>query len=148
MKLGHSQSRPRPADQARRQAAFTLLEVMIAIGIFFMAIFSILQLTSQSLQQARALQRAQVDIGSLAAEASLTNRLEEGTMNGTFGEQFANYSWTRTTTLITNGLYQLDFTVFWSLDKKPAESHLSIMLYRPDSTARFSPTAPGARRQF
>src|SRR6184192_2466516 len=58
--------------------AFTLLEVMIAVSIFFMATFSILALVSRCLAQARALQPMQVDANMVAAELSLTNRLEEG----------------------------------------------------------------------
>ncbi len=123
---------------ARETRAFTLFEVMIAIGIFFIAIFAILKLTSQSLQQARSLQRQQVDIGSLAAESSLTNRLEEGVESGSFGDQYGNYSWTKVTTEIaSNGLFQVDFTVNWYIDKKPLQTHLSTWLYRPDSISKF-----------
>jgi type II secretory pathway component PulJ len=58
--------------------AFTLLEVMIAVAIFFMATFSILALMSRCLSQARSLQPMQVDANMVVAELSLTNKLEEG----------------------------------------------------------------------
>ena len=46
----------READQkAQDISAFTLLEVMIAIAIFFMAMFSILALVSQCLRGAHSL---------------------------------------------------------------------------------------------
>src|SRR5207342_1412722 len=41
--------------------AFSLIEVMIACGIFFMATFAILALVSTTLRNARALQRGDVD---------------------------------------------------------------------------------------
>lgn len=124
---------------ARQLSAFTLIEVMIAIALFFIAIFSILELTSRCLRQARALQQVNVDIGSLASELVLTNRLEEGVANGTFGDMHRDYSWTRTTRMITsNGLFQVDFSVFWINEKRPVESRMSVWLYRPDSPMSFS----------
>ena len=44
------------AQRVRRMRAFSLLEVMIAVGIFFLALFSILGLVSQMLRNARAIQ--------------------------------------------------------------------------------------------
>ena len=60
----------------RHHAAFTLLEVIIALTIFFMAIFAILGSVSRSLGAARSLQQKFPDIGSLAADLMLTNKLE------------------------------------------------------------------------
>lgn len=117
--------------------AFTLIEVMIAIAIFFIAIFSILELTSRCLRQARSLQQENVDIGSLASELVLTNRLEEGVESGNFGDLYKDYSWSRTTRMIaTNGLFQIDLNVYWVNEKKPVESRMSFWLYRPESTPR------------
>jgi len=45
--------------------AFSLLEVMIAIAIFFTSVFAILELTSQHLRTARILQTLDVDRTSL-----------------------------------------------------------------------------------
>lgn len=118
--------------------AFTLIEVMIAIAIFFIAVFSILELTSRCLRHARALQQVNVDIGSLASEISLTNRLEEGVTSGDFGDLHNAYTWTREVRQVaSNGLFQVDFTVFWLNEKRPVESRMSILLYRPDSPQRF-----------
>src|SRR5207248_4067888 len=52
--------------------AFTLLEVMIALTIFFMAIFTILGSVSRSLGAARSLQHKFPEIDALAAELMLT----------------------------------------------------------------------------
>jgi Tfp pilus assembly protein PilV len=117
-------------------SAFTLLEVMIAIAIFFMCVFSILQLVSTNLKHVQRLQRPSVDIGSLASELSLTNRLEEGGESGNFGSLYPGVSWSRAITMVgTNGLYQVDFTVTDSTvsGRAGAQSSLSIFLYRPDS---------------
>jgi Tfp pilus assembly protein PilV len=118
-------------------SAFTLLEVLIAMGIFFVAIFAILGLTSQNIAAARSLQRVGVDITHLAAELSLTNRLEEGVESGDFGDLFPKVHWTRQITEVsTNGLFQIDLTLFepplFPRSGQPAvESKLTFLLYRP-----------------
>ncbi len=119
----------------RPQSAFTLLEAMIAAGLLFMGLFAILEMTSRSLRGARSLQKSNVDIGSLASDLALTNRLEEGGSSGDFGGLYPGYAWTRDITLVSsNGLYQVDFTVFSNRQKPPVETKLSILLYRPDSS--------------
>jgi len=77
---------PAGPSGARSRAAFTLLEVMIAMAIFFMAIFAILGLVAQNLQVARGLSMGEVDFSTVAAELALTNRLDEGTTTGDFGD--------------------------------------------------------------
>ena len=51
------------------RSAFTLIEVTIAAGILFMCLFAILALLSNTLRNARSLQRTTLDAGMLAAEA-------------------------------------------------------------------------------
>ena len=133
---GTACSRPSTARHLSSISAFTLLEVMIAVAIFFMCAFSVMELVSQNLKNVQRLQKPAVDIGSLASELSLTNKLEEGSDAGDFGNLYPGVSWTRNVTMVaTNGLFQVDFTV---QDRSaggrfPAESRLSIFLYRPDS---------------
>ena len=119
------------------ETAFSLLEVMIAMGIFFVAIFGILELTSQSLGAARRLQRNEVDITTLAAQLSLTNRLEEGFESGDFGDLNPDCLWSRTITEVSsNGLFRVDFSLHEPTRNRKApmtERHLSILLYRPGS---------------
>jgi Tfp pilus assembly protein PilV len=119
------------------QQGFSLLEVMIAMGIFFVSIFAILQLTSQSLAAARRLQRTEIDITTLAAQLSLTNRLQEGFESGDFGDGFRDHLWSRTVTEVSsNGLFRVDFSTYEPTHNKKAplvERHLSILMYRPES---------------
>jgi len=56
-----------PPRKHNRGSAFTLLEVMIACGIFFIAMFAILGLVSNCLRNARALRHIEVDAGMVAA---------------------------------------------------------------------------------
>ncbi len=64
------------------RARSTLLEVMIAVAIFFMAAFAILGLVSSSLANARRLQRPPVDASPVLAHYAATNSLVEGTYSG------------------------------------------------------------------
>lgn len=119
----------------RPRTAFTLLEVLIAMGIFFMAIFAILNLLSQNLRAARMLRPDHVDASSLLAELMLTNKLEEGSMSGDFGDLYPGFSWSQNATMVsTNGLFQVDFSIFRT--DGAGESRMSVLLYRPDSTIR------------
>jgi hypothetical protein len=133
---GTAYSRPSTARHLSSVSAFTLLEVMIAVAIFFMCAFSVMELVSQNLKNVQRLQKPAVDIGSLASELSLTNKLEEGGEAGDFGNLYPGVSWTRNVTMVvTNGLFQVDFIVQdrTAGGRFPAESRLSIFLYRPDS---------------
>jgi Tfp pilus assembly protein PilV len=119
---------------ARGQKAFSLLECMIAIAAFFIAVGAILALVSQSLQNARLLERPMVDAGMLASELSLTNKLAEGTESGDFGDAYPGSTWTATTTeVLSNKLFEVDYTV------QPAGSarteKMSVLFYRPQSNA-------------
>jgi len=124
----------RPTSQAR---SFTLLEVMIAMAIFFMAIFAILSLVAQNLRIARNLRCTEVDFGTVAAELALTNKLQEGTYSGDFGDFYPGAEWTADVFLYaTGGLYQADITVLWPRNQAVGEEHASILLYRPESVVR------------
>ncbi|MGI8967222.1 MAG: type IV pilus modification PilV family protein [Limisphaerales bacterium] len=112
-------------------SAFTLLEVMVAVAIFFMAIFAILELTTHSLKAARALKQSGPTAGMVAAELSMTNKLEEGSMTGDFGDLYPDYNWSRDIAIYgTNGMFQVDIIVF---KHSNPDSALSLLLYRPES---------------
>ncbi|HLZ55204.1 MAG TPA: hypothetical protein VKS19_12045 [Verrucomicrobiae bacterium] len=127
----------RPRTTSR---AFTLLEVMFAMVAFCTATFVILALVSNSLANARRLQRPMVDAGVLAAELSQTNQLIEGVKSGDLGDSLGNayqgYTWTRDVEEVqTNKLFQVDFIVQSDSVDKPVVSKMSILLFRPGSPA-------------
>jgi len=120
--------------------AFTLLEVMIAIGIFFMAVFSILGLVSGALENARRLQRPMVDAGVVAGVLSLTNQLVEGSQSGDLsdflGKTYQGYTWTYAVQEVgSNKLFQVDFAVQSDAPGRPVISKLSALYFRPQSPA-------------
>ena len=60
--------------------AFTLAEVLIAVGIFVVAIFAILQLVGQGLQLVRVMQQQRPDLGALAAKTLVELPEPDGTL--------------------------------------------------------------------
>src|SRR5262249_5726179 len=95
----------------RHLRAFTLLEVLATSAVLAIALMGILSISAPGLRPARALQRTQVDAGTLAAWLSMTNRLEEGVESGDFRDLLGDFApdatWVQETRLInTNGLFQ------------------------------------------
>lgn len=139
----------RPAWPGHNSAAgaasqgFTLLEVMVAMFLFFLAVFAILDATNQSLRAARSLQLNLPDASMLAADLFLTNRLEEGESSGDFGELYPDFNWTRRIyERETNGLYQVDFILVGSIAGRPHATTNTVLVWRPES----SQIVPGLRR--
>src|SRR6267154_1491482 len=118
------------------RVAFTLMEVMIACGIFFMATFTILALVSTTLRNARALQRGDVDAGMAAAQVYQllkTNRQVEVSGSGDFGEAYPDYSFEFASQQYeSNGLLQVEIVVNRRGNRNPVDSTI-IWVYSPDA---------------
>jgi len=111
------------------------MEVMIAMGVFFMSVFVILSLVSSSLQNARRLQRPMVDAAMIASELSLTNKIVEVNQSGDFGDAYPGYTWTADINeVMTNRLFQVDYVVQRS-DNREVMQKMSILFFRPLSPA-------------
>jgi hypothetical protein len=122
-----------------RHAAFSLMEVMIAVVTFCTAIFAILALVSQSLQNAKRLQRPMIDVAPIDAQLSLTNKFVEGTTSGDLGDllgdSYKGYTWT--TDIVeeqTNKLFHADVVIRRS-DDKTIIAQERLLYYKPDSAA-------------
>jgi hypothetical protein len=120
-----------------RSTAFTLVEVLIAIGLFFLVSFAVLEIVMVGLGAARSLQVRHADVSMLAAELAATNNiLEEGTESGDFGDFYPGARWERNVEEVgSNGLFRVDFVVIEKAGKSKSEnvSDISILLYRPGS---------------
>ena len=131
-------SQPPTLNPRRSLGAFTLMEVMIAGGILFMCLFAILALVANSLSNARAIQRVPIDpAGSLASQATLGQKLDEGSDSGDFGDLYPDYRWSSETNQVgTNGLFEVTFEVYHAHNGRKPLSQMTILLYRPDSVVR------------
>ena len=114
---------------------FTLLEVMIAAAVFFLAVFAILALVANTLRNARALRHIEVDAGMVAAQLYKTNRFTEGIESGDFGDAYRDYSYTtEAIEFKTNGLWQFNITVLRRGQHDPVDS-MSVYVFSPESSA-------------
>tara|TARA_B100001250_G_C19525020_1_gene667684 strand:- start:213 stop:686 length:474 start_codon:yes stop_codon:yes gene_type:complete len=130
--------------------AFTLAEVLIAVGIFVVAIFAILQLVGQGLELVRVMQQQRPDMGALAAKTlvelpepdgtlatGLTEPLDED-FGGNGGGEFTLYPdarWQRDIMSLdaTNGLYQAAITIEEQVGGgENTEYQLRFLMFRPD----------------
>lgn len=132
---------PKQSWQDRCSRAFSMLEVMIAIGIFFTSVFVILQLTSQQLRTARSLQTLDVDTGTLPSLIVMTNALEEGPLpmdiKAAFEDTNPGYSCDGMVhEYATNGLYQVDYVIYWQQEGRVKQARNSILMWRPSSGRR------------
>lgn len=141
--------------RVRRQLAFSMIEVMIALAIFFMCTFAILGLTSQLLQNARAFQSKKAPHVSLvhAWYTSKTNRVTEGLITVEFsdistdlGEMYRDYYAeidAELSQVMTNGLWDVNYRVF-NRKNRQVESEVLTFYFDPNSQSR--PGGGGARR--
>jgi len=120
--------------------AFTLLEVMIAIAIFFVSAFAILSLISTSLNNVRRLQRPSVDASPVLARYAATNSLVEGTYQGSLGDpemlgkDYRDYNWIADIVEIgSNHLYSVECVIRPANGGREIVSHMSTVLYKPQS---------------
>ena len=130
--------------------AFTLAEVLIAVGIFVVAIFAILQLVGQGLELVRVMQQQRPDMGALAAKTLVELPEPDGTLatgltepmdedfGGNGGGQFTLYPdarWQRDIMSLdaTNGLYQATITIEEQVGGgENTEYQLRFLMFRPD----------------
>ena len=130
----------KPKSSQRRARAFTLLEVMIAIAIFFVAAFAILGLVSSSLNNVRRLQRPSVDASPVLATWIATNSWTEGHYHGNLGDEnmlgkeYRDYNWDLDIIEIaSNHLYLADCRITSAIGRRELVSHLTTTGYKPAS---------------
>ena len=137
-------------DRPQHCRAFTLVEVLIAVAIFVIAIFSILHLVNQGLSLVRTMQQQRPDLGALAAKTLVELPEPDGTLatglqepldedfGGNGGGEFALYPnarWQRDIVSLdaTNGLYQATIRVEEQVEGgEPIEYQLRYLMFRPD----------------
>jgi ABC-type multidrug transport system permease subunit len=111
--------------------AFTLIEVMLAITIFFMAMFAILGVLSSGVHAATILRTSGPTAGMVAGQYFVTNQMEEGSDAGDFSDiaGYGGYVWQADKVEVdTNGLYKVHIEVYNS--SHVAISILDVLLYK------------------
>ena len=137
----------------RGHGGFTLAEVLIAVAIFVIAVFAILQLVSQNMTLVRVMQKQRPDLGALASKTMMEPLPPDGTlelglmspMDEDFGGNtgggasrsslYRNSRWDRDLVAIdaTNGLYHAVITVLETdNDGQESEIKITFLMFRPD----------------
>ena len=130
--------------------AFTLVEVLIAVSIFVVAILASLQMVNQGLVLVRVIQQQRPDMGALAAKTLVELPEPDGTLATGFNEPldedfggnggnvyslYPDASWQRDIMSLdaTNGFYQATVTVEEIVgDGETTELKLRFLMFRPD----------------
>ncbi len=121
--------------------AFTLMEVMIAIGVFCVGVFAILDVVASVLHGARLLNKPMVDAGVVASQIMQTNSIVEttgviGDLSEFLGDPYKGYAYAYDLNEVeSNHLYEADIDVTSDGPGKPVVSKISILLFRPQSPA-------------
>jgi hypothetical protein len=128
-------------------AAFSLIEVMIALALFFMCTFAILGLTSQLLKNARVFQTKKAPVVAMVHGwyTSKTNRVTEGETTVEFsdissdiGELYRDYYaviYATPNEEMTNGLWNVSYTVF-NRRTHQVDSKVDTFYWDPASRSR------------
>lgn len=124
--------------RSEQSIAFTLLEVMVACAVFFMAAFAIMEMVTGSLKAAKVLQQREPDPGIILAALSLTNSFEEGSMSGNYEDiapgMYPGYRWEAFMEEVgSNGLYEVKVLSY--NEKRHSENPVVIVtqFWRPQS---------------
>jgi hypothetical protein len=120
------------------RGAFSLLEVMVAVGIFFIGSFAILNLVSQSLSNAQRLKHPLVDASAILSQMSLTNQFIEGPISGNLGDilgkDYAEFDYQGDITEVrSNRLYSADLVIFNVKNRRDPVARTSALFFRPQS---------------
>ena len=116
--------------------AFTLLEVIVACGLFFMFAFAVLSLVTQGLVAARSLQQREPNPGLILAALSLSNAFEEGMISGDYEDiapgMYPGYRWEAgISEVASNGLFVVDVMTYSQKKKNVLPVVTSALFYRP-----------------
>lgn len=134
--------------------AFSLIEVMVAMAIFFMAVFSILGLMSTLLQNARVFQTKRPPEARMvfAYQTSITNRVIEGSISydfsemAEFGEEFRDYTAeveSYPDESYTNGLWDVIYSV---KNKRTGKVESTFATYQFDPNTKSKQLSGGLGR--
>lgn len=132
------------------RGGFTLVEMLVAIAIFVIAVLAILQLVNQNMQLILVMQKQRPDLGALAGNTMMEPVQPDGTLtlgpvtpeDEDFGYNgggrdtlYPNALWERDLEAIdaTNGLYRATITVTeQDNDGEELKITLSFLMFRPD----------------
>jgi len=129
--------------RGKRQSGFTLIEMVVAVSVFVVAVFAILQLVATNLNVVKSIseQNRKPDISDLAMQTMVDAQmgiLEEGledVLDEEFEQMFPDWRWARDVFLVgTNGLYRV--RIYLEHTEEDTLKTLNMLVYQPTDAAR------------
>jgi general secretion pathway protein I len=126
-----------PAHFITKSQGFTLLEVVISLGIMAIALTAVFQLQASNLtiqDEARFLTAASQLAQSKLAEMETNDQIIEGRDQGDFGEEFPDFTFKTEINAILDlpGLYKVLLTITRTGEETGSRLLLQTYLYRPE----------------
>jgi prepilin-type N-terminal cleavage/methylation domain-containing protein len=129
--------RRRPCRPFQTNQGFTLLEVVISLGIMAIALTAVFQLQASNLNiqdEARFLTRASQLAQSKLAELETSEQIQESSDQGDFGEEFPDFAFHTEISAVSDqeGFYKVLLTVTRVGEETGSRFLLQTYLYRPE----------------
>jgi type II secretion system protein I len=118
-----------------RNHGFTLLEIVICLGLIALVLVAVFHLQAQNLDlqsEAQFMTTATWLLQERLSQIQAQEKIEEGTNSGDFGEDYPDYTYTQEVSEVpdTETLYKVKVAVILERDKARKDLWLETYLYR------------------
>jgi prepilin-type N-terminal cleavage/methylation domain-containing protein len=119
----------------RENQGFTLLEIIICLGLIALVLAAVFHLQGQNLDlqsEAQFMTTATCLLQERLSQIQALEKIEEGKNSGDFGKDYPDYTYTQEVTEVpdTETLYKVRVTVLLERDKAHRDLWLETYLYR------------------
>lgn len=124
------------SNRGSQNSGFTLLEIVIALGLIATALMAVFRLQAQSLDlqsEAKFITIAHQLAQDRVARIQASDTLSEGTTSGDFGEYYPDYSYREEISEMPDmeELYKIRLSVFLEREVVVKDLSLETYLFRP-----------------
>jgi general secretion pathway protein I len=118
-----------------RERGFTLLEIIICLGLIALVLVAVFHLQAQNLDlqsEAQFMTTATCLLQERLSQIQALEKIEEGQNTGDFGKEYPDYTYTQEVSEVpeTATLYKVRVTVILERDKAHRDLWLETYLYR------------------
>jgi len=122
-------------NKKRKDHGFTLLEIVICLGLIALVLVAVFHLQAQNLDlqsEAQFMTTATWLLQERLSQIQSLDKIEEGTNTGDFGEDFPDYTYKQEVSEVpdTETLYKVRVAVILERDKAYKDLWLETYLYR------------------
>jgi general secretion pathway protein I len=123
------------SNRKRKDRGFTLLEIIICLGLIALVLVAVFHLQAQNLDlqsEAQFMTTATCLLQERLSQIQALEQIEEGTNSGDFGKDYPDYTYTQEVSEVpdTETLYKVKVAVILERDKARRDLWLETYLYR------------------